>query len=499
MPSRSSILSRSLWTLALAGLCCVPSGVLRAQEQNIDPLIQALHLVSEKDMTQWMLQLTSDEFRGRLTGDIGYTLAANWAAAQLRTWGLQPMDGRSYLQAFPQPYTQVEEMGSFTLHIPAGNQTIDKQYAFPLDYMPGGVSDSGTINAELVYVGFGVTAPELGYDDYKGVDVKGKIVVFEPDVPNTNRDPQVQKNWMPYQYHTYKMKNAIAHGAVGLLYITTTGNPNPGFNKDFVYCGVSEKVAEDIFAGTGKTYADTKAQILKTGKPASFAIAKRATISAKTTDHPEGVGYNVVAFLPGSDPQLSKEVFLIGAHLDHIGMMPVIFPGANDNASGTAIIMGVAKALAESKVPLKRSVAIILFGGEEMGLVGSQHFIQNPLIPMDNLKMLLNIDCLNSGYGLACRIPDKWKDFDVFFQQANDQYVHRPFRLSYGSSEVVTRPRTDGAVFLQAGIPAMSLGAIGSKPTPYHQPDDDMSYVEIDIMRDAVKLVATSLILWANH
>ena len=133
--------------------------------------------------------------------------------------------------------------------------------------MAGGTSDSGEIKGiDLIYIGYGITAPELHYDDYNGIDVKGKIVVCERDITYGGNDPVLQKKWMPYQYHSHKMKNATDHGAAGMLYISTTANPNPGWNKGFVYACISEKVVNDIFAGTGKNYDKTKRRVVKNSR-----------------------------------------------------------------------------------------------------------------------------------------------------------------------------------------------------------------------------------------
>ena len=465
------------------------------------PLAKAqdyLYTTGEDDLRTWLEYFVSPECRGRLTGDVGFDRAADYAANLFQEWGLKPGgDNGTYFQNFEHPYTEVFPGGSFTLYLPVGNDWVTKTYDYPDNYMAGGTSDTGELNQlDLVYVGYGVTAPELNYDDYKGIDVKGKIVVCERDVPYQEKDPAKQKAWMPYQYHTHKMKNAVDHGAAGMLYVTTTANPNPGWNEGFVYACISDSVAGDIFAGTGKTHKAVKEGINKSLKPNSFKINKKADISAYTKFHPDGMGKNVIGVIPGSDPTLAPEVIVAGGHLDHVGMMPVLMPGALDNGSGSVIVMGAAKALATSETfKPKRTLVFILFGGEETGLIGSHYFAENPIVPADQIKTAFNIDCLGTGYGLSANAAQKYGTVLDYVESANDTYVKRPFRTGLGANEIITRPRTDGAVLFQQGIPVISLYSFGAETrTPYHHPGDVIELIDFNIVKDATKLLTTSLV-----
>lgn len=474
----------------------LPQGTNQSQTVEYDKTSKILHTVTESDLRTWLSYLASAECRGRLTGDVGYTKAAHYAAKLFGEWGLAPAgDNDTYFQSFSHPYTEVKPGGYFKLYLPVGNDWVEKTYDYPDDYMAGGTSDSGEIKGiDLIYIGYGITAPELHYDDYNGIDVKGKIVVCERDIPYGENDPVLQKKWMPYQYHSHKMKNATDHGAAGMLYISTTANPNPGWNKGFIYACISEKVVNDIFAGTGKNYDKTKLKIRETLKPQSFSINKKADIKAVTAFHPEGIGYNVVGMIKGTDATLAPEVIMAGGHLDHVGMMPVLMPGALDNGSGSVIIMGAAKALATSGYKPKRTLLFILYAGEETGLLGSQYFVDHPLVPLESIKALFNIDMLGTGYGIGANAAQKYENVLSYVKQANDTFVKRPFRTSLGANEIITRPRTDGAVFFQKGIPVISLHAFGTtEKTPYHHPGDVIELINFEIMRDAVKLVSTTM------
>ena len=257
------------------------------------------------------------------------------------------------------------------------------QLKFPDDYLPGSNSSSGTVSAGLVYVGHGITAPELGYDDYKNVDVKGKIIILESGTPYTGNDPELAK-WTPYAYHRYKFRNAVKHGAAGMIYASKIANPNTVNIDGFIYAHVDTKIAEKLFADAGKDYKEVKKQ-LKNMETPSFHLESNqtVTIKAETKYFPDARSCNVTGFIEGSDPDLKDEVVIIGGHLDGQGQMgDVIFPGALDNASGIADILGAAKALADSEIKPKRSVLFILIGGEECGLYGAKHYCKNPVLPV---------------------------------------------------------------------------------------------------------------------
>lgn len=458
---------------------------------------KALYVTTTDDLKDWMTFLTSEECRGRLTGDIGFWRAAQFGADLFKQWGLEPGgDNGTFFQNFEHPYVMPQEGGFFTLYLPQGKEWIGKQYDYPDHYMVGGTSDTGFLQKlDLVYVGYGITAPELNYDSYKGIDVKGKIVVCERDIPYKGRDPKLQKAWMPYQYHNFKMTNATKHGAAGMLYISTAGNPNPGYNKDFVYCCISDSVAKDIFMGTGKDHAAVVKEMDNTLKPISFKIDKKADIKAITEWHPEGKGCNVVGILRGTDPSLAPEYITIGGHVDHIGFQPYLCPGAQDNASGSIIVLGTAKAICMSGFKPRRTIVFTLFGGEETGLIGSGFMANHPILPKDQHKLLINIDCLAAGYGIGIRIPQKHASLYKYVEDANGKSVHRPIILSKGANEIVTRPRTDEANFFVKGVPTLAPFAFGSTVRiPYHVPGDTMDYLDFDLIRDAVKLMAAVLI-----
>jgi hypothetical protein len=468
-----------------------------------EKLVAAMHGISSHTILDWVKEMAADKYEGRLTGTPSYDAAAAWTADLLRAWKFKPAgDAGTYFQRFPNPYPLVRPGAELALHIPAaGGGEIVKSYVFEDEYYPGSTADSLTATAEVVYVGFGITAPELNYDDYKGADVKGRFVAFEPEVPmGPEPDAELFKKWRPYSFHDYKMKNAAAHGAIGVVYDYFIVNPNAVFIKGLQWAAVSRAVMDDLFAGTGKKHSDVVAQIRKTLTPASMPLGKRMTMKNVTEHHPEGVGANVVAWTEGSDPVLKQEAIFIGGHLDHLGLNPVLMPGAHDNASGAAVALAVAEALSKAVVPIKRSVVIILFGAEEQGVKGSEYYVGHPFIPNAKVTAFLNLESVGRGERIGVGSGRNYPQIYEVMENLNARFVHRPISASQNAN--IARPRQDAAHFLWANIPTVSIGTSGAPPLPYasyHTTKDRWEILTPEIMEDLARLVFLSTVELANR
>ena len=491
-----------LLPLAL-GAQAVAQRAAAAPQAPEDKLVAAMHGISSHTILDWVKEMAADKYEGRLTGTPSYDAVAAWSAGLLKAWKFKPAgDAGTYYQKFPNPYTLVRPGAELKLHIPApGGGGIVKSYAFEDEYYPGSTSDSRSATAEVVYVGFGITAPELGYDDYRGVDVKGKFVAFEPEVPmGPEPDAELFKRWRPYSFHDYKMKNAAAHGASGVVYNYFIVNPNAVFIEGLQWTAVSRMVMDDLFAGTGKKHDDVVAKIRKTLAPASMPLGKTMTMKNVTEHHPEGVGANVVAWMEGSDPVLKQEAVIIGGHLDHLGLNPVLMPGAHDNASGAAVALAVAEALSKAAVPLKRSVVIILFGAEEQGVKGSEYHVAHPFIPKEKVTAFLNLESVGRGERIGVGSGRNYPQVYEVMEKVNARFVHRPLSASQNAN--LARPRQDAAHFLWAGIPTVSIGVSGAAPLPYpsyHTTKDRWEILTPEILEDLARLVFLSTVELANR
>jgi hypothetical protein len=457
-----------------------------SEEQQI---LRVMHSISSHTLLDYVKELTSEKFGGRLTGTVEYKECAEWVSSLLKKWNIEPGgENGSYLQSFPIPYTIVKKGCELTLHIPYKNTTIKKNYKYEDEFIPGATSGSGEITAEVVYVGYGITAPELGYDDYKGVDVKGKIVLMEREVPvEPDKDPELFKKWRPYSFHQYKLENAVSHGAKGMLYnYGPICNPNNSYNKDFIYSHVGDAVVEDIFLGTGRSHKEIVEKIKKTLKPQSFSTGKIVTIKNITEHFPNGTGYNVIGLLKGKDQKLKEEAIIIGAHLDHLGRCYELMPGANDNASGVAVVLGVAEALSKLSEKLKRTVIFIFFGSEEQGVFGSQYYLENPIFPLEKTAGFINLDGVGCGFRINALAGENYPEFFEFIKKANEKYIHRELGASYFAN--IARPRLDSARFMWKGIPSISFSVSGS-PSYYHITKDSIETITPEILEDLAQLL----------
>ncbi len=462
-------------------------------------IIEAMHLIQSQPLYDYVKELVSEKYGGRLTGTKEYEACVEWVESLLKGWGIEPGgDSGTYRQLFPNPYTIVFPGGVCEMSLPAGKGgIIKKSYAYEDEFMPGGTSGSGQVTAEVVYVGYGVTAPELGYDDYKGVDVKGKIVLMESEVPVAPREPTLEtfKKWRPYSFHQYKLKNAAAHGAKGMIYnYGPIGNPNNAYVEGFVYHHVGAAVTANVFAGTGRGHEDVVGRIRRELKPQSFATGKTMTIGNTTEHHPDGVGINLIGKIPGTDPALKDEVIIIGGHLDHLGRLWKLLPGANDNATAVAVTLGVAEAMAKCAVKPKRTIVFFFFGSEEQsedqGTEGSHYYTEHPVYPLDKTSVFINMEGAGEGDKLSASGGKTYPKFWEFVEKANAGFVHRV--LTTGPASYPARPRQDSAWFFWKGVPSLTFGAYGG-PRPaystYHNTRDSIELVTPEIMEDLAQLL----------
>ncbi|MBS0010747.1 MAG: M28 family peptidase [Bacteroidales bacterium] len=471
---------------------------LFAQNDQNERIISAMHSISSHDLLDYVKIQCEDRFEGRLTGTDEYMECARWLASFFQDCGLEPAgDNNSWFQYFNIPYTVIHPDCGISLELPAGESgSVQKHYKYITEYMPGSTSGNGTVNAEVVYAGYGITAPELDYDDYKGIDVKGKIILIEREAPVSPAEgPEKFNPWREYSFHQYKLHNAVKHGAAGMIYnYGPIANPNNAYDENFIYVHVGDSVVRDIFSGTGKSHLETVGFIKKNLEPASFETGKKASIKMSTTHFPDGKGANIIGIKKGTDAGVSNETIIIGAHLDHLGKCYEIIPGANDNASAVAVLMAVAKALNDYNIELKRTVLFMAFGAEEQALVGARTYVENPLRPLEK-TVLLNMD----GVGVGDKINiTAGKDFPLLctpFEEVNNKYIHRTVRSNSFSN--LGRPRLDAAIFLSAGVPSLSFSTFGAR-SYYHIPWDNIDIITPEIMEDMAQLMLLSVIELAN-
>ncbi len=447
-----------------------------------------LDTISTEKLLGYVKKLSSKTYTGRLAGTPEYKACANWVSSQFEQWKLTPRgDNNTFLQSYPNPYTIVFVGGELSYTYRSRGQQRKKKYVYEKEYLPGSQSANGSLTAEVVYVGYGITAPEMNYDDYAGVNVKEKIVLVEPDVPvSPEEDPALFKDWKPYSFNQYKIKMAVAHGAKGLLFNDLAVNPDIDHVPKFMVAQVGDTVVKDLFAGTGKTHQENLEEIRSSLQPRSFRTRKVFTIQNFTEHHPKGIGYNVIGQIEGSDPLLKQEVIILGANLDHLGFCYEIMPGANDNASGVAVLLGVAEALAKSPVQPKRSILFIAFGSKEQAFMGAQTYLKKPAFPKNKTVVYINLSTVGCGDRIRSLggqdYPELWK------------YFQNPEALPYAN---LGRPRLDADLFLDKGIPSMTFTVYGA-PSFAHTRKDTADTINPNTMKNLSEILYRAALAMAN-
>lgn len=460
-----------------------------SETERLSPdVLKGLNSIQPCDAYSIVKHLSSREFSGRLTGHEGYTAAARWAADRFKAWGLRPFSRETgYLQPYPSPHVIIEhaEMALYLVDKVEGSKEAavrERKLEPEKEFLPLLFSDSGDRTAECVFAGWGISAPDLGYDDYAGLDVSGKFVLCFRGTP----DP-ADRRFEPHDHHRLRMKTAKAKGALGLIYIYDEigSNPNGDWIEGFTPAEISTAAADLILREKNLTAADLRKDLATYKKPLSFPLQTKARLKVVSRHFPEGVGYNVVAIAPGSNPGLREEALVIGAHFDHNGLhMGLLFPGADDNASGSAAVMEIAEAFSRLARKPRRSVVFVLFGGEEKGLMGSQHFVAHLPPGISRVDAMFNFDMVGEGDRAGIGYSADAPELKTLIEAA-DAYVNT-LSGSYPIRSVGVRG-SDHAPFFEKGIPCVSFHSNGPH-LHYHQTGDSIYRINPDIMADIARL-----------
>jgi hypothetical protein len=472
------VCSLTLWT----------GGHLAAAEKLTADVRSALDSIQPLEAYSYCKTLSSKKFAGRLTGHEGYTAAAKWAAAKFKEWGLKPLSRElGYLQPYPSPYVIIDR-AEMTLFLQDKSENAKETTAKEVnlepekEFLPLLFSDSGDRTAELIFAGWGISAPDLGYDDYAGLDVTGKFILCFRGTPDRS-----DRRFQPHDEHRARMRTAQDKGALGLIYIydEIASNPNGDWIEGFMPAEISAKVADLILKEKGMTAADLRKDLSTYQRPLSFPLAVKAHLKVEARPFPEGIGYNVAGYVEGSDAKLRQECLVIGGHFDHNGLhMGLLFPGADDNASGSAAVMEIAEAFTRLGKKPKRSVVFALFGGEEMGLQGSSYFVEHIPGPFSRVDTMFNFDMVGEGDGAGIGYSGDVPELKALIEEA-DQHVGT-LGGAYPMMAVGVRG-SDHASFFQKGIPCISFHSNGPH-LHYHQTGDTIYRINPDMIADVARL-----------
>ena len=387
---------------------------------------QASDLSTER-IRQHVQYLASDPLQGRRAGTAGADMAARYIEKEFRAAGLKPAFASGYLQAFS--FVSRVELGLHNmLRVKAAKS--EQNYKVTEDFMPLAFSSSEAATGEIIFVGYGISAPELQYDDYAGLDVKDKLVMIlrgSPDGDNPHgRFAAFTMPGLEIQNKTLKAREKHARGVIFISEEKVFQHDRLSrlqHDLNFLDAGIPAVVVSRVVANA--ILEDKKTPPLKSEFSGADAVERaKARLAADQTKRPalaqdssadrvtatfksdvikvNGNAANVAGLLPGSDPQLASEYIVIGAHYDHLGLggpeslaanpEGQIHHGADDNASGTSALLELARVMAMSRGQFKRSVVFVAFSGEELGLLGSAAYTNKPPVPLASTVAMLNMD-----------------------------------------------------------------------------------------------------------
>ena len=399
--------------------------------------------------------LADDALEGREVGSPGAQCAAQYIAAEFQTLGLQPAGSAgSWFQTFP-----VRKGAAFGADNELG--ISNKGYALGKDWVPMGFSAPATLDAEMVYAGYGLSRPGNPDDAMTHLDVTGKIMVVEwgdPDTPNSRglrADPH------------FKATVAAGRGAAGLLVLLPDGMDLPSPEEE-----IRNPLSIPVAA-----VAATAGEAVRAAAQAGAGASVRTDVAPTTAD-----ARNVVAMLPGADPALADQFIVVGAHFDHLGwggegsLAPdarEVHNGADDNASGTAALLDIARRLTSGPRPA-RSVVFIAFTGEEKGLWGSAQFVAEPTVDLSKAVAMLNLDMVgrlteNTVTVFGTGTAQEWEQV----ANAANAKLAQPLKLAFSPDGYGP---SDHASFTAAGIPVLHF--FTNTHVDYHRPSDDWQKIE---------------------
>jgi hypothetical protein len=478
-------------------------------------LDHGLTLIDQNGIEQHLRYLADDARMGRMTGTPEYDEAAAYVAEHFSLIGLEPGGDDGWYQEVPMLARRIDVDAAAVVFHQDGEEKAQK---WQEDFVMGGdaVRDETTITAEVIFVGFGIHAPDMNYSDYEGIDVTGKIAAMFGGAPDSF--PHNERAF--YSSGLTKAQEAVARGAVGTIslrsrtdqkrYSWKRVSENAGLRPGMSWINLSGEAAnyfpelqggaminvppaEQLFSRSPISFTDAL-DAADAGTPLSTPLGTEATLAQKSA-HESITSPNVIGILRGSDPLLSHEYVVFTAHLDHVGTgvavnNDTIYNGMYDNAMGTALLIETARAFAAMPERPKRSIIFIALTGEERGLVGSDYFAHYPTVTRNSMVANVNLDMPLLLYPLADVIAFGAEHSSLEGVIAN-AVVDEGFVLSPDPvPEEVLFIRSDQYSFVKQGVPSVFLvpGFTSTDPnidgaalfnehlqTHYHQPSDDLT------------------------
>jgi len=452
--------------------------------------------INKEDLIKNVKILTSPDFDGRLPGSEGYNKAAQFAADKLYELGLKFAGDDLYFQYLNVEYNKIESPAVFKSIV--DGDTVNGEIG--KDFVLRGFTGSNSFTLPVVFCGYGISRPDLHYDDYEGINVKNKIVIVFKQNPKWKND---DKDWGT-NYPREKSLVAKKHGAKGILFISLPNDAKPqpligsvmhGEGEqpiDFPQLHISLDAANTLLSKTGFSISDCQTKIDEKKKPLSMNLTTKAQIEVSAIYEQNARTMNVIAMIEGSDLKLKDEYVIVGAHLDHVGSQAdLLFPGANDNASGSAAVLEIAKAFTNGGLQPKRSIVFVLFASEEQGLNGAKHFVESWKKGYDKVAAMINMDCI--GYGDSIQVgnglsaPNLWEVANQIDETSFNSMVERTWK---GGG-------ADATPFHEKGVPCLYFVTTNSYDH-LHLPSDKVETLNPVLYEKVVKLAHLTVMEIAN-
>ncbi|MCB0283739.1 MAG: M20/M25/M40 family metallo-hydrolase [Calditrichae bacterium] len=449
--------------------------------------------------------LASDKLEGRLPGTEGGMAAANYVESQFKAYGLQPLTDSGF-QDF-KVVSKVELATKNTMKVGEQIYTVEE------DFIPVGFTDNKSLEAGVVFAGYGfvIDTDSLKWDDFSGIDVDGKWVII------LRGDPENSPHGGAYYEHSALRKkalNATDNGALGVLFVSGPEYDDEdelmrlAFDQSKSNAGVpviniKRSVADFILAGKGTTIAELEKKLNSDKKANSFEIPVTVSASAEV-NLVKVQTRNVLAVLPGSDETLKDQYIVVGAHYDHLGYggrgsgsrtpdTVAIHNGADDNASGVSSMLEIAEYFSAMKT--KRSILFMAFGAEEMGLLGSKYFVNNPLIDLKKIDIMYNLDMVGRldsvDKGLTLGGTGTAEGLEDFIKKESEK-----FDLKVKTSPEGTGP-SDHATFYLENIPVLFF--FTGTHDDYHTYRDDSDKINYEGMKKVADFAIDLINYHANN
>ncbi|KAA3620076.1 MAG: hypothetical protein DWQ05_04935 [Calditrichaeota bacterium] len=509
----------------LAGLFFLPTLALVAQKVNVK--------VDGQKIKNTIAHISTNDQMGRKPNTPEFMKLQDWLVEQYEEWGMEPAgENGTFFQAVPIKRNYSVNYGTPKLVI-NGREFFSRYRDFTVDSR----STPGLkLQQKIVFAGYGIAAPDKGLDEYNGIDVSGKLVFvlngnpadFTPPSPrlaprDTSYKADSAELWETESSDSSKIMTAYNKGAAGIIFYNPKEESDPfrrfrqqveksPFTEDFI---VVSQVSKEIFhwlfwtdpqmsSRAFKTWIDAVRTDIQQKKVRSFVTKMKAEITGfdktllKGTAFNDSLGRNIIAKITGSDPELKNEYVVIGAHFDHVGVTNgQVYNGAEDNGTGSGVLIELARLLKQHKIQTKRTLILCNWDAEELGLIGSRYWVENPTdgVTMDRVVTYFNMDMVGLGPDIgatgALNFPTIWE----VIKRDQDEDILSALKPNKGGPG-----GSDYAPFILLGIEALGLMTGGPEGHPdYHDTGDDAHKLDAEILRKTGQFVLQGAVNVGNE